>query len=159
VKATAGSDMMLTSPGRRTSTRARHISSKITSNGPVGLTGSQFLETQRKDNIVTLDNNDWSSSNAHPLEDVMKKKVTAGEGNQGKKRFSSFQRQLEYCEYLTRFPKLISTDIDKLKSGIKSALGFDDFWNNKVSDLSFMGYISGTPALNQFSITCGVSLK
>ena len=57
-----GPGMVPTSQGK--SAQAMHMSSQVGLSGPVGLTGAQFLETQKKENVITLDKSDWISSNA-----------------------------------------------------------------------------------------------
>ena len=42
-------------------------------------------------------------------------------------RVGTSQRQLEYIDYIAKFPKLIPSDQDKLKTWIQSSLGFEDF--------------------------------
>lgn len=144
--------MMVTSPVRITAGQARQVmSSQDSIVGPVGLTGYQFLEMQRKDSLVSLDPIDWSSSSSREVtEDTFKPRA---------KQYSESQRQLEYFEYKARFPHLIQSDEEKLRSEIENVLCYEDFRNSKVSDLNFFGCMPGTPALNNYSISCGVSLK
>ena len=116
--------------------------------GPASLTGTEFLAMQMKDSMITLNDHDLAPSLAvSSLPDVANSQQVKN------------QRLFEYCEYKTRFPKLIPCDKHKLQTEIEKVLQFEDFKDTTVGDLNFSSHVSGSPVLDSFSIDSGVSLK
>ena len=68
------------------------------------------------------------------------------------------QRYAEYVNYMSSFPKLIAYDKCKLKTKIDEILGFEDLKDMKLGEVNFYRY-TGTPILDSYSISHGISLK
>lgn len=68
------------------------------------------------------------------------------------------QRYFEYVQFLSTFPKLISSDRTKLKNKVEEILGYEDFKNLQVKDLNLSKF-SGFQILEKYSIEHGISLK
>ena len=69
------------------------------------------------------------------------------------------QRQMEYCQFMSDFPKLLLCDRTRLKTEVENVLGFEEFKDVKIGDLNFENCVQGTPVLNSFSISSGISFK
>ena len=79
--------------------------------------------------------------------------------NGSKVTFGYSQRQMEYFQFMSQFPKLLPCDKNRLKSEVENVLGFEDFKDAKACDWNFENCVQGTPLLNAFSISSGMSLK
>ena len=74
------------------------------------------------------------------------------------RKWSLSQRYYEYVNYISNIPKLIASDKTKLKAKIEEVLGFRDLKDMKLGEVNF-NRCSGTPILNSYSISHGISLK
>lgn len=74
------------------------------------------------------------------------------------KNFSIGQRYSEYVRYMSRFPKLLACDKNKLKAKIEEALGYEEFKNLTVKELNLSKY-TGFQILDNYSVEHGISLK
>ena len=61
-------------------------------------------------------------------------------------------------EFEAYFPQLIPSDSVKLECEVKKILGFDDFKDLKLGEVTMRGCRSGTLLLRDFSISTGISL-
>ena len=84
--------------------------------------------------------------------------ATESETFKQSRKWSLHQRYYEYVKYYSSFPKLIASDKSKLRAKIEEILGFVDLKDMKLSDVNF-NRCSGTPILDKYSISHGMSLK